>query len=266
MLLFIHSIGRNRFIHSVGSASLRNSSSNHLFTLHNLLHVPTINKNLLSMSHFARDNGVFFEFFPNHCCVKNQVIKQIILQGRIHEGLYVFPTLHKPLRSSVNATSYNSTVHSYDLCYKLPAHASSRTVKLVMCSNNISCNVDASFCDSCARAKAHQLPFLSSNTTYIAPLQLVFVDIWGPSHVASTNGSLYYVAFVDAFSKYTWLYLISHKSQATSIFLQFKALAENQTGFSLKNLQTDNCKEFLSLTELLNTYGITHRLTCPHTH
>jgi len=71
--------GSGLSIHSIGSASLRNSSSNHLFTLHNLLHVQTINKNLLDVSQFARDNGVFFEFFPNHCCVKNQVTKQIIL-------------------------------------------------------------------------------------------------------------------------------------------------------------------------------------------
>jgi len=93
----------------------------------------------------------------------------------------MFPTLHKPLLSSVNDTSYNFTVHSYDLWHKRLAHASSKTIKLVMRSNNISCNIDASFCDSCARAKAHQLPFISSHTTYTAPLQLVFVDIWGPS-------------------------------------------------------------------------------------
>ena len=63
--------GSGMFIHSVGYTSLCNSSSNHLFTLNNLLHVPCINKNLLSISQFARDNGVFFEFFPNHCRVKN---------------------------------------------------------------------------------------------------------------------------------------------------------------------------------------------------
>jgi len=77
---------------------------------------------------------------------------------------------------------------------------------------------------------------------------------------------MYYVAFVDAFSKYTWLYLISHKSQATSAFLQFKSLVENQIGYSLETLQTDNAKEFLSLTKVLNIYGISHILTLPHTH
>jgi len=62
---------------------------------------------------------------------------------------------------------------------------------------------DVSFCDSCAHANAHQLPFTPSHTTYTAPLQLVFVDIWAPAHVASINGSMYYFAFVYAFSKYT---------------------------------------------------------------
>jgi len=83
------------------------------------------------------------------------------------------------------------------------------------------------------------LPFTHSHTDYTAPLQLVFVDIWGHSHVASTHGSLYFVSFVNAFSGYTWLYLISHKSQATSMFLQFKTLKENQAGYSIKTLQSD---------------------------
>jgi len=68
-------------IHNVGYGSLCNISSNHFFILNNLLQVSSINKNLLSVSQFARDNEVFFEFFPNHGYVKNQVTKEIILQG-----------------------------------------------------------------------------------------------------------------------------------------------------------------------------------------
>jgi len=39
--------------------------------LHKLLHVPSILKNLLSVSQFAKDNSVFFEFHPHVCLVKS---------------------------------------------------------------------------------------------------------------------------------------------------------------------------------------------------
>jgi histone deacetylase 1/2 len=52
-------------------------------TLNNLLHVPSITKNLISVSQFAKDNVVFFEFHPNHCVVKSQATKEILLQGNV---------------------------------------------------------------------------------------------------------------------------------------------------------------------------------------
>lgn len=66
------------------------------------------------------------------------------------------------------------------------------------------------FCASCCVDKSHRLPYLS-NTVYSAPLELIFGDLWGPSHVISTNGYLYYITFVDAFSKYTWIYLLKEQ-------------------------------------------------------
>ena len=187
--------------------------------------IPSINKNLISVSKFVCDNNVFFEFYPNQCFVKNQATKEILLQGNIRDGSYVFPSLHRSLLPSVNTSSHNSIMTPYELWHKRLGHASSRTVQNVMQMNNKLCNKNSSFCDSCVIAKSHQLPFSFSHTVYIAPLQLVFVDIWGPSHVIGSDGSMYYISFLDAFSRYTWLYLIISKSQATAVFLCFKLLA-----------------------------------------
>lgn len=38
--------------------------------LNNLLRVPLIRKNLLSVSRFAKDNNVYFWFYPQHCLVR----------------------------------------------------------------------------------------------------------------------------------------------------------------------------------------------------
>lgn len=52
---------------------------------------------------------------------------------------------------------------------------------------------------------------LLSVQCYSALLELIFSDLWGPSHVVSTNGYLYYITLVDAFSKYTWIYLLKEQ-------------------------------------------------------
>jgi len=69
--------------------------SNVSLSLHNLLHVPCITKNLISVSRFAKDNSVFFEFHCDFCLVKSQATKEVLLQGTVGpDGLYQFPSLH----------------------------------------------------------------------------------------------------------------------------------------------------------------------------
>ena len=49
----------------------------------NMIHVPQITKNLISVSKFVHDNHVFFEFHANRCFSKSQDSNEILLQGDI---------------------------------------------------------------------------------------------------------------------------------------------------------------------------------------
>lgn len=70
-----------------------NSSVKLVFS--NLLHVPKITKNLVSVSKFAKDNHVFFEFHSDKCLVKSQVTNEVLLRGEVGaDGLYQFTNLH----------------------------------------------------------------------------------------------------------------------------------------------------------------------------
>lgn len=73
-----------------------------------------------------------------------------------------------------------------------------------------------------------------SHTTYNQPLELIFSDLYGPFPGSSTFGFNYYMSFVDAYSKFTWLYLLKSKVEASSTFKQFKSLVELQHGFPIK--------------------------------
>jgi len=120
--------------------------------------------------------------------------------------------------------------------------------------------------DACSINKIHKYPHYTRSTIYSEPLQLVFADVWGPAPTSSIERYKYYLNFVDAYTNFNWLYLLRSKAEVYECFLKFRVMAEKQCGYSLKALQTDNAKEFLRLTEVLNKAGSLHRLCCPHTH
>ena len=46
----------------------------------------------------------------------------------------------------------------------------------------------------------------------------------------SLNGSVYFMTFIDDFSRKTWLYLLKQKSEAFEVFKRFKSMVENESG------------------------------------
>ena len=69
-------------------------------------------------------------------------------------------------------------------------------------------------------------------------------DVFGPVKVSSLGKSMYYVSFINDFSRNTWIYFLKKKSGAFDRFKEFKALVENQTRKKIKVLSTDNGGEF----------------------
>ena len=51
----------------------------------------------------------------------------------------------------------------------------------------------------------------------------MFVDLGGKKHVTPMGGNKYPMIIRDDFSRYAWLYFISHKSDAAEAFKQFWA-------------------------------------------
>ena len=71
-------------------------------------------------------------------------------------------------------------------------------------------------------------------------------DVFGPVKVPSQGNSMYYVSFIDDFSRNTWIYFLKKKSEVFDRFKEFKALVENQIEKKIKVLRIDNGGEFCS--------------------
>ena len=65
----------------------------------------------------------------------------------------------------------------------------------------------------------------------------------------------YYINFVDAYSKFTWIYFLKNKSETFSVFQQFKTMTELQFDTKIKSVQTDWGGEFRPLTHFFKPMG-----------
>uniref|UniRef100_A0A8R7Q7D9 Integrase catalytic domain-containing protein n=1 Tax=Triticum urartu TaxID=4572 RepID=A0A8R7Q7D9_TRIUA len=232
--------------------------------LNNILHVPESNKSLISASRLAIDNNSFVEIHPYSFCVKDRGTRKVLLQGKGRRGLY--PIRHTS--TDVKKQVLSATKLSPDRWHRRLGHPSSVIVSKVISQNNLPCASSfnkESVCDACQKGKSHQLPYPKSISESKFPLELVFSDVWGPA-VETVGRKQYYVSFIDDFSKFTWIYLIKHKSEVFQKFHDFQKLVERQFDRKILALQTDWGGEYVKLNSFFTKIGISHHVSCPHAH
>ncbi|KAI3526642.1 hypothetical protein L1887_05902 [Cichorium endivia] len=240
--------------------------SKHINTLHkplslpNVLCVPRLRRNLISVAKLCKTNQVSVEFFPTHFFVKDLSTGAPLLRGENSEDVY-HARLPSNLQLHVTTKSSPLTWH-----HKL-GHPSFKVFKTLVSSlglNSKSFFDSHIHCPSCSINKSHKLPFGPNSFTATKPLQLLYSDVWGPVQ-SSIDHFTYYVIFVDYFSKYVWFYPLKRKSDVATIFPQFKLLVEKFFGSPLVSIFTDNGGEYQGLQPFLQSHGISHYTTPPHT-
>ncbi|KAA0060208.1 Integrase, catalytic core [Cucumis melo var. makuwa] len=77
--------GNELQISCTGNSNLSDGKSS--IKLENVLYVPDIKKNLISVSKLVQDNNVL-EFYGDHCFVKDKDTGQTIMRGVLRDGLY----------------------------------------------------------------------------------------------------------------------------------------------------------------------------------
>ncbi|MCO5588812.1 hypothetical protein L7F22_042772 [Adiantum nelumboides] len=83
----------------------------------------------------------------------------------------------------------------------------------------------------------------------------------------SVGNSLYFVTFIDDFSRFCWVYPLKAKSDVFAIFQHYVSMVENETGCKVQTLRTDRRGEYMSgaFKDFLGKKGIKHQCTMPYT-
>ena len=99
-------------------------------------------------------------------------------------------------------------------------------------------------CRGCDLGNNVKKKFPSSHNRYKGILDLVHSNVCGPMYSQSLSGNLYYVLFINDFSRKAWIYFMKSKSETFSKFQEYKALVENQKSRHFHAISSYNGGEF----------------------
>ena len=97
-------------------------------------------------------------------------------------------------------------------------------------------------------------------------LGLIHSDICGPMSTKALSGADHFLAFIDDYSRKTWIYFLKTKDEVFCQFKEFNALVENLTGKKIKVLHSDNGGEYVDkdFTNFCAKEGIRREWTAPY--
>ncbi|TYJ98755.1 gag/pol protein [Cucumis melo var. makuwa] len=113
-------------------------------------------------------------------------------------------------------------------------------------------------CESCLEGKMTKRPFTGKGHRAKQPLELIHSDLYGSMNVKVRGGFEYFISFIDDYSRYGYLYLMEHKSEALEKFKEYKAEVENLLSKKIKILRSDRGGEYMDLR--FQDYMIEHKI------
>ncbi|GKD81112.1 retrovirus-related pol polyprotein from transposon TNT 1-94 [Tanacetum coccineum] len=99
-------------------------------------------------------------------------------------------------------------------------------------------------------------------------LELLHMDLFGPSAIKSYRGNLYTLVVVDDYSRYTWTRFLKNKNEAFEKFEILSRKIQNQLGSSIIAIRTDHGRKFdneVQFRAYCDAQGITHNFSAPRT-
>ncbi|CAB0007815.1 unnamed protein product [Nesidiocoris tenuis] len=229
-------------------------------SLHNVLYVPELSKNLLSVPALT-SRGAKVIFADDDV----RVIKddEVILEGqKTRNGLFEI----KLGRDQAHLASENTNV----IWHKKMAHLSEANLeKLSKMSTGMTWNKNQSIpsCEICLKAKATRVPFGKNRTKAQHPLQILHADVCGPFSETSWNGYQYFLSVLDDKTHYAAVFLLKSKSEVKDRLIDYITKIENKWERKVKTLRMDNGGEFVveELKNFCNKKGIETDYSPPYT-
>lgn len=201
--------------------------------LKNVLLVPDLSENLLSVNAITDNGGVVTFHDKNVQVLKNN---KIVLEGaRDDRGLYLVRLNEDKKEAGLKCNEVK------DLHRKM-GHIGVGNLKKLTTVEAEDLK-ELSKCSTCIQAKQTRLPFSSQRSRADRVLQLIHTDVAGPFPVDTWDGFKYVVTFLDDYSHFCVLKLARSKSEVPELLKEYVLEAEAFHDKKVSKIRLDNAGE-----------------------
>jgi len=260
--------------------------------LQDILHVPELHSNLLSVSHFAKC-GSEMCFVGEGCSILDQR-KIVACEGDLRGNLYVMRITTLPISESAHIAVLDSfpakgedppeamliadnlgSKASIDIWHQRLGHLNADNV-IHMARKGLACGMviigntspSSHICEPCIKGKQMRAEIRKETDTRAdLILGCIFSDVCILFSSQSCQGFLYFITWIDDKSRKVFVSVMKEKSEVAQHLRTFVACVELETGQKLKVLRSDGGGEYTTgeVQSFLKEKGIKHKLTTADT-
>ena len=240
-----------------------------LTTIDDVYLVDGLKHNLLSISQLC-DKGYQVVFETSNCIIHEKHDNHVLFVGQRCGNVYGV-TLEDLNNQDVRC--FASFGNEKWLWHRRLGHASmyqiSKLIKRDLIRGVLKMKFDQDLvCDACQKGKQTKSSFKPKDVVSTTrPLELLHLDLFGPTKTQSLGGKNYGMVIVDDYSRFGWVLFLTYKDEAFEIFKTFCKRIQNEKDTSIISIRSDHRKEFESqyFESFCEENDISHNFFCLRT-
>ncbi|GJY98093.1 putative ribonuclease H-like domain-containing protein [Tanacetum coccineum] len=175
---------------------------------------------------------------------------QVLLKVPRHDNMYSFDLKNVVPSGGLTCLFAKATIDESNLWHRRLGHINFKTMNKLVRGNLVRGLPSKLFendhtCVACQKGKQHKASCKTKLVSSISqPLQMLHMDLFGPTSVRSINHKTYCLVVTDDFSRFSWVFFLATKDETSGILKTFITGIENQINHKVKIIRCDNGTEF----------------------
>ncbi|GKA19284.1 putative ribonuclease H-like domain-containing protein [Tanacetum coccineum] len=200
-----------------------------------------------------KKNNVLFT--ETECLVLSHDFKlldesQVLLKVPRQNNMYSFDLKNVVPLGGLTCLFAKATIDESNLWHRMLGHINFKTMNKLVRGNLVRGLPSKLFendhtCVACQKGKQHKASCKTKLVSSISqPLQMLHMDLFGPTSVMSINHKTYCLVVTDDYSRFSWVLFLATKDETSGILKTFVTGIENQINHKVKIIRCNNRAEF----------------------